>query len=424
MGWRSEEASSGRNFETPALQADVDIRYPVGLSHIKLVDPALERGRGRVDAASVLVSAREMAGIHTLNARGNAMLPALREHFAWTDLRTFHEVQRFHGDLLDILRMKSIDYASLRSALTPQSTKHEAAFLFDEQRCDNTVSPGLECADALFKALDRKATHSILGGELIDDRDEIARALLRRSAVVAKDLAFRHPSFCYVLYVNNLSEGNVAALDNKLQAHQAYLGYVPCTYASLAKTFVSMHLVNLVIKQGDTVILGHEDDRSNAENHNLHLHDYTALGLRPKSLQSMYFSLFLSYKPEWMLMEESDDDLEIALRAMSKVVAPLDEFTVVIADDKFAKYLKTAKLGKLKKAGLADLPKAELEVAIRAKLRMSYLYNMEWVDEPTHQLSKFNVMLEFPRADGHPERMVVAFEYKPADRLLRLVTVS
>lgn len=365
-----------------------------------------------------------MTGIHTLNARGNVMLPVLREHYAWTDARTFREIQRFHSDLLDILRTKGVDYMSLRSALTPQSTKHEAAFLFDEQRCDNTFVPGVECADALFQALDRKTTHSILGGELIDDRDEIARTLLRNSAVVAKDLNFKHPCFCYVLYVNNLSEGSITAIDTKLRAHKAYLGYVPCTYASLAKTFVSMHLVNLVIKQGDTVIIGHEDDRPNTENHNLHLHDYTALGLRLKSLQSMYFSVFLSYKPEWMLMEESDDDLEIALRGMSETVAPLTEFTVAIADDKFEKYLKTAKFGKLKKAGLANLTKAELETAIREKLRMSYLYNMAWVDEPTYQLSKFNIMLEFTRPIGYPERMMVSLEYRPAERVLRLVTVS
>ncbi|KAE8759629.1 hypothetical protein FSO04_12035 [Paraburkholderia madseniana] len=365
-----------------------------------------------------------MAGIHTLNARGNVMLPALREHYAWTDSRAFHEIQRFHGDLLDVLRAKGIDYSSLRTALTPQPMKHEAAFLFDEQRCENTFVPGVECADALFTALDRKTTHSILGGELIDDRDVIARALLRRSANIAKDLDFKHPCFCYVLYVNNLSKGNVASIDSKLRAHKAYLGYVPCTHASLAKTFVSMHLVNLVIKQGDTVILGHEDDRPNTENHNLHLHDYTALGLRQKSLQSMYFDVFLSYKPEWMMLEESDDDLEIALRAMSEEVAPLTEFAVVIGDDKFEKYLKTAKLGKLEKAGLSDLTKAELEAAIREKLRMTYLYNMEWVDEPTHQLSKFNILLEFPRPNGHPERMVVALEYRPVERMLRLVTVS
>jgi hypothetical protein len=131
--------------------------------------------------------------------------------------------------LLDILRAKGIDYTSLQTALTPQSTKHEAAFLFDEQHCDSTFVPGAECAAALFNTLDRKTTHSILGGELIDDKDEIARTLLRRSANVAKDLNFKHPCFCYVLYVNNLSEDSIAAIDIKLRAHKAYLGYVPCT---------------------------------------------------------------------------------------------------------------------------------------------------------------------------------------------------
>ncbi|WP_186176936.1 hypothetical protein [Burkholderia gladioli] len=365
-----------------------------------------------------------MAGIHTLNARGNVLLPAIRKRYGWSDLRTFHEIQRFHIDFLTILHAKGVDYASLRSALTPQPTKHEAAFLFDEHRCKNTFVPGVECADALFKALDRKTTHSILGGELVDDRDEIARALLHRSAIVAKDLNFKHPCFCYIIYVNNLSEGSVTAIDSKLRAHKAYLGYVPCTYSSLAKTFVSMNLVNLVIKQGNTVILGHEDGRPDTENYNLHLHDYTAIGLQLKSLQSMYFNTFLSYKPEQMFLKESDDDLEIALRAMSKEIAPLHEFAVVIENDKFEKYLKTVKLGKMMKAGLADLTKAELEAAIRGKLRMSYLYNMEWIDKTTYQLSKFNIMLEFPREDGYPERMVVSLEYRPFERVLRLVTVS
>lgn len=365
-----------------------------------------------------------MAGIHTLNARGNVMLPVLRERFAWSDARTFREIQRFHRDFLDILRAKGIDYASLRSALTPQQAKHETAFLFDEQRCENTIVPGVECADAVFRTLDSRTTHSILGGELIDDEDKVARRLLGQAAVIAKDLDFKHPCYCYVLYVNNLSEGAEARMHAELSAHNAYLGYVPCTYASLAKTFVSMHLVNLAIKQSDPVILGHEDDRPNTEDHNLQLHDYTALGLRIKSLQSMYFSAFLSYKPEWMLMEESDDDLEIALRAMSEAVAPLMEFSIRIEDDKFHKYLRSAKLKKLKKAGIADLSKAELEEAIRRKLRSSYLYNLEWVEEPTHKLSKFNIMLEFPKVGGHPERLMVALEYKPAERLLRLLTAT
>jgi hypothetical protein len=78
----------------------------------------------------------------------------------------------------------------------------------------------------------------------------------------------------------------------------------------------------------------------------------------------------------------------------------------------------------VRNAGLADVTKSELEASIREKLRMSYLYNMKWVDALTHQLSKFNIMLEFPRSNGHPERMVVALEYRPSVRELRLLTVS
>lgn len=365
-----------------------------------------------------------MAGIHTLNARGNVMLPAMREYFSWSDARTFKEIQRFHEDLLHILKAKGINYDELRSALTPQQTKHEAAFLFDEQRCDDNVIPGVGCADALFKLLDPKTTHSILGGELNDGKDEIARKLLREVAVVAKDLNFKHPCFCYLLYVNNLSQEAVATLHEGLKAHKAYLGHVPCTYASLAKTFISLGLVNLVIKHRKTVILGHEDDRPNTEDCNLHLHDYTALGLKLRSLQSMYFSTFLAYKPERMLLEKADDDLEMALRSMSEEVAPLTDLTVHIENNKFDHYLKTAKQGKLVRAGIDDLTKAELEEAIRKKLRTNYLYNMEWVDKPTHRLSKFNIMLEFPRAGGVPERLMVALEYKPAEKVLRLLTAS
>jgi len=339
------------------------------------------------------------------------------------DIQTFREIQRLHKDLLDVLNAKDINYKLLRSALTPQQAKHEAAFLFDEQRCDNKFIPGVECADALFKLLDSKTTRSILGGELIDDKDEIARKLLGEAAVVAKDLNFKHPCFCYVLYVNNLSTEAVKTIHNGLMAHKAYLGYVPCTYASLAKTFISLGLVNLVIKHKNTVILGHEDDRPNSEDHNLHLHDYMALGLKIKSIQSMYFNTFLAYKIERMLLEDSDDDLEIALMSMSREIAPLADFTVLIEDDKFNKYLKTVKRGKLERAGIAELTKTELEEAIRKKLRTNYLYNMEWVDESTHQLSKFNIMLEFPRAGGIPERMLVSLEYNFAEKVLRLLTV-
>ncbi|MBU9391521.1 hypothetical protein KTE71_28930 [Burkholderia multivorans] len=324
------------------------------------------------------------------------------------------------------MKSKKINYADLRTALTPQQAKHEAAFLFDEKRCASQFNPGVEVADALFKLLDAKTTHSILSGELRDDKDELARPLLAEAAVVAKDLDFSHPCFCFVLYVNNLSEGALGKIHEGLKAHPAYLGYVPCTFSSIAKTFVSMGLANLGIKHKDMVILGHEDDRDNSENCNLHLHDYEASAFKVRSLQSMYFHTFLSYKPEQILLEETDDDLEIAIRAMSQTVAPLElgKLSVVIDEDKFEKYLKTHKLGKLTNAGLHELSRADLEEAIRQKLRSSYIYNLDWRDEAKYQASLFNIMLEFQKEGGYPERIVASLEYKPVEQVLRLVTMT
>ncbi|MBF3926185.1 hypothetical protein ACGYV3_03580 [Burkholderia pseudomallei] len=367
-----------------------------------------------------------MASIHTLNARGNLLLPVMRQHFSWTDARTFHEIQRFHQDCIQILKSKKINYADLRTALTPQQAKHEAAFLFDEKKCTSQFIPGVEVADALFKLLDRRTTHSVLGGELRDDKDELARPLLAEAAVIAKELDFSHPCFCFVLYVNNLSHEALHKAHEGLKDHPAYLGYVPCTFFSIAKTFVSMGLVNLAIKHKDMVILGHEDDRDNSENCNLHLHDYEASGFKVRSLQSMYFQTFLSYKPEQLLLEETDDDLEIAIRAMSQTVAPLElaKLSVAIDENKFANYLRTHKLGKLTNAGLHELSKADLEEAIRQKLRSSYIYNLDWRDEAQYQASLFNIMLEFQREGGYPERIVASLEYQAHEQALRLVTMT
>lgn len=371
-----------------------------------------------------LISQHHVPSIHTLNARGNVMLSALREYFSWPDDQTFRVVQQFHRECLEILAQKGIRYEDLRSALTPQPGKEEAAFLFDEQRCNRDRVAGVDAADAVFKLLPRATTHSVLGGELIDDKDEMARRLLGEAAVIAKDLDFKHPCFCFVVYVNNLSREALRSIDAGLRLHAGYLGFLPCSFASLAKTFVTMSLPNLAIRHKGLVILGHEDDRDNRENCNLHLHDYTTLGLRIKSLQSMYFGTFLSYKPERMLLEPSDDDLEMALRAMSPEVAPLHEMKVVIDDQKFEKYLQTQKRGKLQKAGLSELSRNELEQAIQSKLRSNYLYNIDWRDESDYQGSFFNIMLEFPREGGYPERLTAALEYRVQGKILRLVTLT
>lgn len=105
------------------------------------------------------------------------------------------------------------------------------------------------------------------------------------------------------------------------------------------------------------------------------------------------------------------------------------DFTVIIEDKKF-EYLTSEKGGKLALAGLSHLNKAELEEAVRAKMRSSYLYSLDWRDVPANGTSTgykgsfFNIMLEFPLEAGEPERVTVALEYQPTSKVLRVVTMT
>lgn len=138
---------------------------------------------------------------------------------------------------------------------------------------------------------------SILDGEFFGSSDQRARKLLD-PAVVSTKPSFQLHDTCFVLYLNNLSAGAIAAVDSQLQQLPAYLSYLPYTYSSVAKTFTSLNLMNYVIKHGGTVIMGHEDDRLNTQDFNLHQLDYKTQGFRLRSIQSIYFDTFLPYKPE------------------------------------------------------------------------------------------------------------------------------
>lgn len=64
------------------------------------------------------------------------------------------------------------------------------------------------------------------------------------------------------------------------------------------------------------------------------------------------------------------------------------------------------------------------------RMRSSYLYSLDWRDVQAsntcagYRGSFFNIMLEFPREAGEPERVTVALEYQPSTKVLRVVTMT
>ena len=175
-----------------------------------------------------------------------------------------------------------------------------------------------------------------------------------------------------------------------------------------------------LVKKGKTIIMGHEDYRSNAENINITLYNLEQFGYSVTSLQGYYFSIFLSYKIERPAFYIDASDIEIALNSIASNVQPLEKLDVILDDAKHG-YLIREKLGKLKKAGLEVTDRTQIECLIKQKVSNSFIYNLAYLKD--YDVMKFNIMLELKREDGYPTRMNAVLEYMPIKSTLRVISL-
>lgn len=347
------------------------------------------------------------------------MLEVLRDHYGIVGARMKHEIQNMHRQLVEILATKKIDYNRLRSALVPGMDKHEALFIFDSRETGSGLY-GRDVFNELLPLLDPRTTQSILVGDLLGDDQRLIADILRESMILARSFTFRHATLLYGVYINNLTDAALNRLREGLGTYKAYLGYIPTTFMSRAKIYVSTSMAGFVLKKGKTLIMAHEGDRPNTENINITMYKLEQYGYKVVSLQSDYFSIFLTYKIERPTYGVDETDTEIALNAISERVLALEDFTVLLDESKHS-YLINQKLGKLHQAGLATIDRAQIEAVIQAKITASYIYNLKYLEE--HNVMTFNIMLEIGRSDGHPTRLTAALEYKPEQKTLRVVTL-
>ena len=261
----------------------------------------------------------------------------------------------------------------------------------------------------------------MLCGDLIGDDQQLIHDILQESLVLALSFTFVGGSALFCVYINNLSDASLYGMHVALCKYKPYVGYIPTSFVSRAKTYLSTILVNSYLKHGSTIIMGHEKDRPNEEDVNLTGYPFEDFGYRVVSLQSSYADLFLGYKIERPVFPGFEVDTEMSLNAVSPTVFPIDDFTIEIEEAKH-NYLKSEKFGKLQKAGISELSGDELAQLIRMKVSASYIYNLCYLSD--HDVVKFNVMLEVPRTGGgYPTRILVALEYQPAKRSLRVITL-
>ncbi len=333
--------------------------------------------------------------IFTLNARGNILLEVMRDHFDLSPTVMHREIQALQIATQDALQSKGIAYAQLKAGLVPNGDRNEAAFIFDSH-CIESSWYGLAVAKAIIPLHGKRSTQSVLCGDLIGEDQQFIFDILQESLVLSRSFTFVHGTALYCVYVNNLSDAALEAFHRSLCGFPPYVGFIPTTFASLAKTYLSTILVNSDLKHGNAVIMGHEDDRPNEDDVNLAGYPFEDFGYRIVSLQSSFFDLFLGYKIERPVFPDFEVDTDMSLNAVSTNVLPIDGFNVELEEAKH-NYLKSEKFGKLEKAGIADLDSDELAKLIRAKVTASYIYNLAYL--PDHDVIKFNAMLEIPRAD-------------------------
>ena len=357
-----------------------------------------------------------MPTIFTLNSRSNCRLEVTRDYFSISAQRMRCEIQELHTELIDILKLKGIEYEKLKSALVPSLDKQEAAFIFDSTAFDSD-NYGHETFRQILPLLEAKSKQSILAGDLLGNDQYLVAEILLESMVLSRPFTFKHSTLLYCVYINNLSNAALQRLHQNLANCQAYLGHILTTIGSRAKTYISLSVVNFILKNEKTLIVAHEDDRDNSENINITPFPLEDFGYKVVSLQECYFSIFLAFKIERPSFKGFQIDTELALNAISNKVALFDDYTVHLDDAKHD-YLKNA--GKLKKAGLTDASRDNITALIKSNLSSNYIYNLVFLEE--HEVMKFNLMLEVQRHDGNLTRNTAALEYLPARKVLRVIT--
>jgi hypothetical protein len=305
----------------------------------------------------------------------------------------------------------------------PQERRQECVFAFEVEAIEK-IRRWNYAADAgaqLLPVLNRNSTCSILTGQLSHPDQRIGLALLDRYLRKHRPLQIIDVAQLYCIYLNNLGQSMLDEIHSSLVKYEPYAGFIPLTYSSPIKTWLSSTLGARYLKTRHRMLSEHEDDVSNDENVNLPSWPLNEHGYQSFSLQSIYFQLFLTYKIERSVYAGFEVDTRFALNSISDLSLPLHGLDLVIEEEKL-RYLQDKKAGSLGVAGIGGLTASGLRDLIISKMRENYIYNLRFLAE--HNVSLFDIILEIVNPERmSPVKLMVALAYQPDERLLQLVTL-
>lgn len=360
--------------------------------------------------------------IFTLDGRGNVLLPFIFDTLELKDEECTSMIQELLLVLQEKLLRKGIEYSKLKSALIPvHKGKTETAFIFDCSIIKDAWY-GNMVFEHLLPALNKDSTYSILEGDIFADGIPlgVCKEIIFEGLVQVHPSTFQHPSQYYVVYINNLSAQQQDTIIEALQNLQCFTGYVDMTFSSRLKTLLAYCLTCVGIKYQNIMLLPHEDDREDSEDINNCGYPFENYGFTAKSINEIYFSLFLSYKIEATFADP--EDLKYSMNAIcsSMPLTPVFKLPIFIPDEKIA-YLKENKTGIMEKLGLEECSTEKLTKLISDHITRGYFYNLEYLE--TYNVPKFNLSLELKTVEGKMRKVLVSLKYSMSDKRMEFITM-
>jgi hypothetical protein len=359
--------------------------------------------------------------VYTVDSREHLLLGILEDDFGVAGAAMRREIVEGVKETKRLLELKRVKYSDLRACLTPQSDKLELALFANSRIAGSWYGPPIH--QVLLPLLRKSGPHSVLHGDLLYEEEAGGRIwhILGEEVLCPRPVQVGYLIEIYCVYVNNCSPRLATEIVRAFETQPWFIGYADVTFASPLKTYLSGCVGEGYITHRNTVIQAHADDAPEQSDENTLGYPFEEAGFTCRSIASLYFELFLSYKIERPVLRGFERDQVHALNAVTDSPGDIANCTIDLPDDKF-EYLRRAKTGTLRRLGVLEQPKATLETLVRAKLRSNYLYNLHF--RPDFSVSTFNIMLELQSVDdGERVRTVASFAYEAERNVIRLVTL-
>lgn len=359
--------------------------------------------------------------IYTLNARDNIFFDILDDYQADREF-LYKEINNTFKDFISILVKKNVKYQDLKNCLIPSSKKNEIAYVFDISKVESNLY-GFDIFCNLVPLFPKQSCNSVLSGDFVGENNqkEFLRDLfLKHIKSVREIINYQYHNQFYLIYINNLTDKMVQTINDGLKNYTPYIGYFDLAYSSILKTWISFILPSSFIKYNTTIITANPEIEDSDDITECN-YSFEENGYKCTSIPSLYFSLFLCYKIERQVYKGYENDTKISINTISKNVLDISDFHLIIEGNKL-KHLLNEKNDNLKRAGIVNLTKNEIELLINSKIKSNYIYNLTFLEQ--YKTIKFNIIIEKKRIDADKlMKLVVVLEYKPATQILRLITM-